>query len=76
MWVSKFCKVETQDLSFLSIEEEGTQFGFGCRCSNKFEYCACDVDGAIQFDGISVNRETAKKEVTTDVTLCTGGQEV
>ncbi len=76
LWVSKFGKSETEDLGFLSVEKEGTQFGFGCRCSNKFEYCACDVDGAVEFDRITVDRETAKKEVATGVALCTGGGEI
>ncbi len=73
LWVSEFGKSETGDLGFLSVEKEGTQFGFGHRCSNKFEYCACDVDGAVEFDRIAVNRETAKKEVATSAASCTGG---
>jgi hypothetical protein len=47
LWMSKFCKSETEDLGFLRIEKEGTQFGFGGRCGNKFEYCTCDVDGTV-----------------------------
>ncbi len=39
LWVSEFGKSETEDLGFLCIEKEGTQFGFGGRCGNKFEYC-------------------------------------
>ncbi len=76
LWVSKFGKSETEDLGFLSIEKVGTQFGFGRRCSNKFEYCACAVDGTIEFDRIAVNRETAEKEVATGAALCSGGGEI
>jgi hypothetical protein len=47
LWVSKFCKSETEDLGFLCIEKEGTQLGFGGGCGGKFEYCTCDVDGAV-----------------------------
>jgi hypothetical protein len=36
LWVSEFSKSETEDLGFLCIEREGTQFGFGGRCSDKF----------------------------------------
>ena len=47
LWVSKFCKSEMEDLGFLCIEKEGTQFGFRGRCGNKFEYCTCNVDGTV-----------------------------
>ncbi len=74
--VSKFGESETEDLGFLCIEEEGTQFGFGGGCSNKFEYCTCDVDGAVEFDKIAVDRETAEEEVATSTVLCTRGREI
>jgi hypothetical protein len=48
LWVSKFCKSEMEDLGFLCIEKEGTQFLFGSGCGDKFEYCTCDVDGACE----------------------------
>jgi hypothetical protein len=76
LWVSEFGKSETEDLGFLSVEKEGTQFGFGRRYSNKFEYCACDVNGAVEFDRIAVDRETAKKEVATGAASCMGGREI
>ncbi len=47
LWVSKLCKSETENLGFLCIEKEGTQFGFDGGHSGEFEYCTCDVDGAI-----------------------------
>ncbi len=76
LWVSEFGKSETEDLGFLCIEKEGTQFGFGGGCGNKFEYCTRDVDGAIEFDRIPVNRETAKEEVATSKALCMRGREI
>ncbi len=45
--MSEFGKSEMEDLGFLCIEKEGTQFGFSGGCQDKFEYCTCDVDGAI-----------------------------
>jgi hypothetical protein len=74
--VSKFGKSETEDLGFLCIEKEGTQLGFGCGCSDKFEYRTRDVDGTIEFDRIAVNGETAKEELATSVVLCTRGGEI
>ncbi len=76
LWVSEFGKSETEDLGFLSVEKEGTQFGFGHRCSNEFEYCACDVDGTLEFDRIAIDRETAEKDVATCAALCMGGGEI
>ncbi len=63
LWVFEFSKSEMEDLGFLCIEKEGTQFGFGGRCGDGFEYRTCDVDGAVEFDRIAINRETAKEEV-------------
>ncbi len=74
--MSKFGKSETEDLGFLCIEKEGTQFGFGGRCGDEFEYCPHDVDGAVEFDRIAVNRETAKEEVATSMASCTRGGEI
>ncbi len=69
-------KSEMEDLGFLCIEKEGTQFGLGGRCGNKFEYCTLDVYGAIEFDRITINRETAEEEVATSTALCTKGKEI
>ncbi len=76
LWVSKFGKSETEDLGFLCIEKEGTQFGFGGGHGNKFEYHTHDVDGAVEFDRIAVNGDTAKEEVATSTALCTRGGEI
>jgi hypothetical protein len=38
LWVSAFCKSETEDLGFLCIEKEGTRFGFGGGRGDEFEY--------------------------------------
>ncbi len=76
LWVFKFGKSEMEDLGFLCIEKEGTQFGFGGRRSDKFEYCTRDVDGAVEFDRIAVNGETTKEEVATSTALCTRGREI
>ncbi len=75
LWVSDFGKSEMEDLGFLCIEKEGAQFGFGSGCSDKFEYHTHDVDGAVEFDRIAVNRETAKEEVATSTALCMRGGE-
>ncbi len=74
--MSKFSKSETEDLGFLCIEKEGTQFGFGGGRGNKFEYHTGDVDGAVEFDRIAVNEETAEEEVATSTALCTKGGEI
>jgi hypothetical protein len=63
LWVSEFCKSKVEDFSLLSIEEESTLFSFRCGGSNKFEYCACDVDGTIKFDGVSINGEASEEEM-------------
>ncbi len=76
LWVSEFSKSETEDFGFLCIEKEGTQFGFGGRFGNKFEHRTPDVDGAIEFDRIVVNRETAMEEVATSTALCKRGGEI
>ncbi len=76
LWVSEFGKSETEDLGFLYIEKEGTNFGFSGRCGDKFEYCTRDVDSAIEFDRIAINRETAKEEVATSTASCTKGGEI
>jgi hypothetical protein len=73
LWVSKFGKSETEDLGFLHIEKEGTQFCFGGGRGDKFEYRTCDVDGAVEFDRNAINGETAKEEVATSTALCTRG---
>ncbi len=74
--VSKFGKSEMDDLGFLCIEKEGTQFGVGGRCGDEFEYHTHDVDGTVEFDRIAINRETAKEEVATSMALCTRGGEI
>jgi hypothetical protein len=74
LWVSEFSKSEMEDLGFLCIENKGTQFGFGGRCSNKFEYCTRNLDGAVEFDRIAINRETAEEEVPP-AWLCAQGAE-
>ncbi len=73
--MDQFGKSETEDFGFLCIEKEGTQFGFGGRCGNKFEYHTRDVDGAVEFDRIAVNRETNEEEVAASMALCTRGGE-
>ncbi len=65
LWVPEFGKSKTEDLGFLCIEEEGTQFGFGGGCSDEFEYCTHDVDGTVEFDNIAIDRENAAEEVAT-----------
>jgi len=47
LWVAKFFKDNSQDLGFLCIKEESTQFSFSGRCSNQLENRACDVDGTV-----------------------------
>ncbi len=76
LWVSKFGKSETEDLGFLCIEKEGTQFGFSGGCSDKFEYRTRDVDGAVELDRIAVNRETAEEEIATSTASCRRGREI
>ncbi len=76
LWVSEFGKSETEDLGFLYIEKEGTQFGFGGRCGDEFEYRTHDVDGTVEFERITVNREAAKEEVATSTASCTRGGEI
>ncbi len=76
LWVFEFGKSESEDFGFLCIEKEGTQFGFGGGCGNKFEYCTHDVDGNVEFDRIAINRETAEEEVATSTALCTRGRKI
>ncbi len=76
LWVSKFGKSEMEDLGFMCIEKEGTQFGFGGGCGDKFEYRTRDVDGAVEFDRTAINRETAEEEVATSTALGTRGREI
>ncbi len=76
MWASEFGKSEMEDLGFLCIEKQGTQFGFGGGCGDKFEYRTRDVDGAVEFDRIAVNGETAKEEVASSTVLYTRGKEI
>ncbi len=74
--MSEFGKCETEDLGFLCIEKEGTQFSFGGGRGNKVEYRTRDVDGAVEFDRIAVNGETAEEEVATSMASCTRGGEI
>ncbi len=74
--MSEFGKSETKDLGFLCIEKEGTQFGFGGGCDDEFEYHTRDVNGAVEFDRIVLNGETAKEEVATSTALCTRDREI
>ncbi len=76
LWVSKFGKSKMEDFGFLCIEKEGTQFSFGGGCGDRFEYRTCDVLGAVEFDRITVNRETAKEEVATGTASCARGGEI
>jgi hypothetical protein len=57
----------------LCIEEQGTQFGFGGRCSDKLEDCASDVNGAVKFDWITIDWDATEEEVSTGSTACTRG---
>ncbi len=72
--MSEFGKSETEDLGFLCIEKEGTQFGFSSGRGDEFEYRTRDVVGAIEFDSIAVNRETDEEDVATSTALCTRGR--
>ncbi len=76
LWVSKFGKSEMEDFGLLCVEEEGTQFGFGGKSSDKFEYNTCDVNGAVEFDRVAVDGETTKEEVATGMAPCTRGREI
>ena len=76
LWVPKFVQGNTKEFGFLGIEEEGSQFGFSGRCSDKFEDGASHVDCAIQFDWITINRYAAEEKITTGMAVGTQGWEV
>ncbi len=67
-----------KDFGFLGIEEEGSQFGFSGGCSDQFEDGASDVNCAIQFDWIIVNRYTAdaEEEITPGMAAGMQGGEI
>jgi hypothetical protein len=38
LWMAQFFKGHSKNHALFAIEEEGTKFGFGGRCSNKSKY--------------------------------------
>ena len=52
----------------MGIEEESSQFRLGGRCGDEFKDCACDVDGAIEFDWVTIDWNAAKEEVSDSTT--------
>jgi hypothetical protein len=72
----KLVQGKMKDFGLLGIEEEGSHFGFSGGCSNQFEDGASDVNCAVQFDWITVNRYTAKEEITTSTAAGMRGREI
>jgi hypothetical protein len=74
-WPS-FQEGKSQDLGFLSIDKECTELSVSGQGGNKFEDSACDVDGAIKFDGVTLDWKFAQEEVATGGTASTRGGEI
>jgi hypothetical protein len=61
-WVAKFLKDKFDDVSFLSIEKEYTEFGISGGCCGKFENGASDMDGTIGDDWSRVKGDATKEK--------------
>ena len=56
-------------LSFLRVEEEGTELGFRRRGGHEFEDCAVNEDGAVEADGFTIFRHGSHEKMATCATL-------
>jgi hypothetical protein len=74
--MTKFFKDRMYNFGFLRIKEECTKFCLSSRGSHQFEYCAGDVDGAINFNWRIIKGNTAKEELATSSTEWVRGTEV
>ena len=72
--MSQFLKNEMDDLCFLGVEKQCSQFGLSCGCCDELEDGTCNRDIAVEWDGFVISRDAAEKEIASRTTPTSRGR--